>query len=55
LRGVILCHLDAFDDVLVGPFMPNGTVVEIDVGILLSQGFVSSPAKVSVGPMAKKA
>jgi hypothetical protein len=35
LRGVILCLLDAFDDVLVEPFMPNRSVVALDVGVLL--------------------
>jgi hypothetical protein len=35
LRGVILGLLDAFDDVLVEPFMPDGAVVALDVGVLL--------------------
>ena len=35
LRGVILCLLDAFDDVLVEPFMPDGAVVALDLGVLL--------------------
>ena len=29
LRGVILCLLDTFDDVLVKPFMPDGAVVAL--------------------------
>lgn len=27
--------LDAFDDVLVQPFLPNRPVVELDIGVLL--------------------
>ena len=34
-RGLILCILDAFDDVLVKPFKPNRPVVPLDVGVLL--------------------
>ena len=33
--GVILCLLDGFDDVLVEPFVPDGAVVSLDVGVLL--------------------
>jgi hypothetical protein len=35
LRGEVLRLLDAFDDVLVEPFMPNCAVVARDIGILL--------------------
>ena len=35
LRGVALGLLDAFDDVLVEPLMPNRAVVAFDVGVLL--------------------
>jgi hypothetical protein len=35
LRGVILRLLDAFDDVLIQPLMPDRSVVALDVGILL--------------------
>jgi hypothetical protein len=35
LRGVILRLLDAFDDLLVQPFVPNGAVVALDTGVLL--------------------
>ena len=34
-RGVILCLLDGFDDVLVEPFMPDGVVAALDIGVLL--------------------
>jgi hypothetical protein len=30
-----MCILDAFDDVLVEPFMPDGAAVALDVGVLL--------------------
>lgn len=33
-RGVILGFLDAFDDVLVEPFVPNCAVVALDLGVL---------------------
>ena len=42
LCGVVLCLLDAFEDVLVQPFMPNRAVVALDVDVLL--GFSSPPA-----------
>ncbi len=32
---MILSLLDAFDDVLVQPFVPDGTVVALDIGVLL--------------------
>jgi hypothetical protein len=32
---VVLCLLDGFDDVLVEPFMSDGAVVALDVGVLL--------------------
>ena len=32
---MVLGLLDAFDDVLVEPFVPNGSVVRLDVGVLL--------------------
>ncbi len=32
---MILCLLDGFDDVLVEPFIPDGSVVSLDVGVLL--------------------
>ena len=35
MRGVILCLLDSFDDVLVEPFMPDGAVISLDIGVLL--------------------
>ena len=35
MRGVILCLLDGFDDVLVEPFVPDGAVVALDVSVLL--------------------
>jgi putative transposase len=35
LRSVVLSLLYAADDILVQPFMPDGTVVAFDLGILL--------------------
>ena len=35
LRGEVLSLLDAFDDVLVEPFMPYGAIVALDSGVLL--------------------
>lgn len=32
---MILCLLDAFDDVLVEPFVPDRAVVALDAGVLL--------------------
>ena len=32
---MILGLLDGFDDVLVEPFMPDGAVVALDLGVLL--------------------
>ena len=32
---MLLCLLDAFDDVLVQPFVPYGSVVALDISILL--------------------
>ena len=32
---MVFCFLDAFDDVLFQPFMPNRAVVAFDVGVLL--------------------
>ena len=32
---MVLCLLDGFDDVLVEPFMPDGAVVALDIGVLL--------------------
>ena len=32
---MILCLLDAFDDVLVEPFMSDGAVVSLDASVLL--------------------
>ena len=32
---MILSLLDAFDDVLVEPFMSDGAVVALDIGVLL--------------------
>ena len=31
----IAVRLDAFDDVLIQPFMPDGAVVALDIGVLL--------------------
>lgn len=33
--GEVLSLLDGFDDVLVEPFVPNGTAVALDIGVLL--------------------
>ena len=33
--GVILSLLDAFDDVLIQPFVPNRTAVALNIGVLL--------------------
>ncbi len=35
LCGVVLCLLDAFDDVLIDPFVADGVVVALDIGVLL--------------------
>lgn len=35
LRSEVLGLLDGFNDVLVEPFVPNGAVVSLDVGVLL--------------------
>ena len=35
MRGEVLGLLDGFDDVLVQPFVPDGAVVALDVGVLL--------------------
>ena len=35
LRGEFLGLVDAFDDVLIEPFMPDGAVIALDIGILL--------------------
>jgi hypothetical protein len=35
LHGVVLSLLNAFEDVLVTPFVPDGAVVALDVGVLL--------------------
>jgi hypothetical protein len=35
LRGVILCLLDAFNDMLVEPFMADRSVVALNVSVLL--------------------
>ena len=35
LRGLVLGLLDGFDDVLVEPFVPDGAIVALDVGVLL--------------------
>jgi hypothetical protein len=32
---LILSLLDTFDDILVQPFVPNGAVVALDIGVLL--------------------
>lgn len=31
----MLCLLDCFDDILIEPFMPNGTIIAFDISILL--------------------
>ncbi len=35
LRGVVLHHLDGCKHVLIQPFVPDGTVVAFNVGVLL--------------------
>lgn len=35
LCGLILCLLDAFDDVLIQPLVPNRPVVTLDISVLL--------------------
>jgi hypothetical protein len=37
LRGEVLSLPDGFDDVLIEPFMQDGAVVALDVGVLLRQ------------------
>jgi hypothetical protein len=41
LRGVVLCLLDAFDGVLVEPFVANGAVASLDIGVLLGLALVA--------------
>jgi hypothetical protein len=42
LRGEVLGLLDGLDDVLIKPFVPDGTIVTLDIGEITSVSAYSS-------------